>query len=111
MVSAEICPPPKTVEKKLGEVRVFNYHGVGVSIGEELNTKEIVGGIQNKDEKAQALSDAAFKAVNALYKPLEEIVEGKREPGPEFTQPWKDGGMPTITIFDPEQESPVKPGD
>lgn len=89
MASAEICPPPARVEKALGEQREVNFHGVGISIGEELNTKEMVDGIEGKNEQNEAYTAKVFDKVKDLYAPLADVVYGKTAPGPEFTQPWK----------------------
>lgn len=90
MVSAEIMPPPATVEKKLGEKRVIEYHGVGISIGKELDDEKILGGIEGKSEKTEAYTKAAYEKVNELYAPLADVVYGSKEAGAEFTQPWKE---------------------
>lgn len=89
MVSAEIMPPPSGVEKDLGEKRVLDYHGVGISFGEELNSEAIIGGIEDKEQAAQAYTKAAYTKVQELYAPLADAVYGRSKAGAEFSQPWK----------------------
>ena len=43
MASAEIMPPPRGVQKDLGEERVLNHHGVGISLGDEILEADIPG--------------------------------------------------------------------
>ncbi len=38
-------PPPKELEKALGEKRVTNYAGCGVSVGEAIDVESVVGSI------------------------------------------------------------------
>eukprot|EP00747_Dinoflagellata_sp_TGD_P187406 gnl/TRDRNA2_/TRDRNA2_45044_c0_seq1.p1 gnl/TRDRNA2_/TRDRNA2_45044_c0~~gnl/TRDRNA2_/TRDRNA2_45044_c0_seq1.p1 ORF type:complete len:490 (+),score=85.69 gnl/TRDRNA2_/TRDRNA2_45044_c0_seq1:64-1533(+) len=88
MASAEIMPPPRGVEKKLGEKRVLDYHPVGISIGEELNEKEITAGL-DKAEKGEVFSKAVFDKVKGLYGPLADVIYGKTPAGADYSQPWK----------------------
>merc|ERR1711974_301435 len=90
MVSAEIMPPPSGVEKDLGEKRVLLYHGVGISFGEELNTEEILKGVEGKSEKAEKFTEVTYDQVKALYEPLADVTYGRAAAGKEFTQPWKE---------------------
>lgn len=88
MASAEILPPPETVQKDLGEERKMDFRGVGISIGEELDTKAILAGIEDKNEQAEKLSSVAYEKVKELYKPLADKVYREVEGGKEFSQPW-----------------------
>lgn len=89
MASAEIMPPPSGVEKALGEKRILDYHGVGISFGEELDMA-ILDGIDDKSKQAEALTKAAYASVKELYTPLADVVYGKVKPSAEFSQPWKE---------------------
>eukprot|EP00746_Dinoflagellata_sp_MGD_P009668 gnl/MRDRNA2_/MRDRNA2_119723_c0_seq1.p1 gnl/MRDRNA2_/MRDRNA2_119723_c0~~gnl/MRDRNA2_/MRDRNA2_119723_c0_seq1.p1 ORF type:complete len:486 (-),score=90.82 gnl/MRDRNA2_/MRDRNA2_119723_c0_seq1:133-1590(-) len=89
MASAEIMPPPSGVEKALGEKRVLDYHGVGISFGQEIDLAKIES-ISDKTEQAAALTKAAYSAVKELYTPLADVIYGKVKPTEEFSQPWKD---------------------
>eukprot|EP00746_Dinoflagellata_sp_MGD_P001330 gnl/MRDRNA2_/MRDRNA2_102503_c0_seq1.p1 gnl/MRDRNA2_/MRDRNA2_102503_c0~~gnl/MRDRNA2_/MRDRNA2_102503_c0_seq1.p1 ORF type:complete len:500 (+),score=98.76 gnl/MRDRNA2_/MRDRNA2_102503_c0_seq1:178-1677(+) len=89
MASAEILPPPATVQKDLGEERVMDFRGVGISVAEELDTKGILDGIEDKSEQAEVLSKAAYEKVTQMYKPLADVVYDGVQAGEDFSQPWK----------------------
>ncbi|TVU31540.1 hypothetical protein EJB05_23227, partial [Eragrostis curvula] len=46
----EIMPPPQQVEKEIGEQRVISFHGVGLSVAEEMKYEDITAHTQNVDE-------------------------------------------------------------
>jgi glycerol-3-phosphate O-acyltransferase len=89
MASAEILPPPAAVEKTLGEERVMDFRGVGISVGDELDTTAILDGIEDKGEQAQALAVAAYEKVTKVYKPLADVIYDGAKAGKDFSQPWK----------------------
>lgn len=72
MATYDIMPPPATTEKELGEKRVVNYTGVGLSLGEEIDVsdagewrKEIAAG-EDMDE-AKQLSTYIWRQVLSEY--------------------------------------------
>lgn len=89
MFSWPVMPPPKTVDKAIGERRMTNFTPVGISLCEELDVAAILKGIDNKEAQQKALAKAAEEATIAEYR---ELVKAIREPatrGAAFTQPWK----------------------
>lgn len=89
MYSAPLMPPPKTVEKGLGERRIVNFTGVGISVGEALDADAAVAGISEKDAAAKAFSDAAYERVATLYAELDAAVQDPGSAPAHFTQPWR----------------------
>ncbi|KAI3435020.1 hypothetical protein D9Q98_003072 [Chlorella vulgaris] len=90
MYSYGVMPPPRVVEKAIGEKRIIGFSPVGIALCPELDVGAIVEGIEDKDAKQKALSDAAHAQVLAQYDRMREAI---REPtargeGTEFTQPW-----------------------
>lgn len=49
MFSYPIMPPPKTIDKELGERRLTAWSGVGISLCEELDWQNISAGIEDKE--------------------------------------------------------------
>ena len=98
MYSHRIMPPPKVVEKDIGEKRLVFHAPVGIAIGHELDVDAILEGIEDKEARQQALAEAAWKEtmdeymklLNAIYNPEEGNKDG------HFTQPWKDFPMPAL---------------
>lgn len=98
MSSWEIMPPPKSLEKGLGERRLTYYAASGISLGEELDISSVMGesgGGDEKEEKGrrtQVLTDLAFQAVTDEYNKLlaamadPAVREGS---GGVYSQPWK----------------------
>lgn len=88
MASAEIMPPPRAVEKNLGEERVLNHHGVGISLGEEIVDAEVPG-LEGAEDASQAYSDHLYALVTELYDPLAAAVYGEQGADTSaFEQPW-----------------------
>ena len=88
MYSAPLMPPPKTVEKGVGERRMVNFTGVGISVGEPVDVEAITSGITEKEQLAKTLSDAVYADVCALYKELDAAVKDPSTAPAHFTQPW-----------------------
>lgn len=90
MFSYPIMPPPKTVDKSIGERRLTAYSGVGISVCDELDWQSIISGIEDKEAAQKALADAAWKAVVEEYTQLETAITKpeKRAELPQFTQPF-----------------------
>lgn len=91
MFSYPVMPPPKTVDKALGERRLTNYTPVGISLCEELNVDKIVSGISEKEEQQRALAVAAHQAVTEEYILLDKALKEKayKQGGNTWVQPWK----------------------
>ena len=88
MASAEIMPPPRGVQKDLGEERVLNHHGVGISLGDEILEADIPG-LSESEDASQVYSDHLYARVTSLYYPLAAAAYG--EDGADtsaFEQPW-----------------------
>ncbi|KAJ9513940.1 hypothetical protein QJQ45_021048, partial [Haematococcus lacustris] len=92
MFSWPVMPPPRTVDKAIGERRMTNYTPVGISVCEELVPDVAVAGVAVEDKEAQqkALALAAQQAVVAEYERMEAALRDprKRGPGTDFSQPW-----------------------
>ncbi|GIL81599.1 hypothetical protein Vretimale_1259 [Volvox reticuliferus] len=90
MYSFPLMPPPKTVDKSIGERRLTNFTGVGISLCEELDVASINSGSEDKEVQQRALAVAAHTAVTESYKQLEQAVQDPafRASRSEFSQPW-----------------------
>lgn len=93
MYSAPLMPPPKTVEKGLGERRMVNFTGVGISVGEEMDVPAIVASVPDADENreavAAAVTGAFYKQVCELYTELDAAVKDPSSAPAHFSQPWR----------------------
>ncbi|GAQ86900.1 Glycerol-3-Phosphate Acyltransferase [Klebsormidium nitens] len=90
----DIMPPPPTLDKALGEQRITNYHGVGMSVGPQLHFEEVCQGIEDRKQARAVYSAAAFAAVEEQYKVLEAAVHGSKGTASStaavrLEQPWK----------------------
>jgi glycerol-3-phosphate O-acyltransferase len=79
MYSWPVMPPPKSVEKALGERRVTAYSGVGISLCEELTAEELAAaprdaGAEDKERAQRALAEAAQQRVADEYARLERAI-------------------------------------
>jgi len=75
MSTYDIMPPPETTQKDLGEERIVNYTGAGLSVGEDIDVSENAPWAQgvdlgNRQASAQALCDYVYSQVCELYKPI-----------------------------------------
>eukprot|EP00803_Ostreobium_quekettii_P004878 evm.model.scf_1861EXC.1 EVM.evm.TU.scf_1861EXC.1 scf_1861EXC:4626-5861(-) len=86
MLSWGMMPPPKTTSKALGERRITNYSGVGVSLCEELELGDTAG----QNGSAEGLAGLAEARVVEEYNRLVAAVGDPRARGtmPECVQPW-----------------------
>lgn len=89
MYSAPLMPPPKTIDKALGERRMVNFTGVGISVGEELDIEAISAGTSSREEVTAAVTKATYDAVCSLYTELDAAVKDPASAPPHFTQPWR----------------------
>ena len=98
MYSFRIMPPPKQVEKNIGEKRLVFHAPVGISVGKELDVDSILEGIDSKEERQTKLADTAWRETMALYEDLLGAIrnpeEGKAKP--QFSQPWLDFPAPPL---------------
>ena len=90
MYSAPLMPPPKTVEKGIGERRIVNFTGVGISVGEELDAEKIVEGLTEKDQISKKFAEVAYSRVCELYAELDASVQDPSSAPAHFTQPWRE---------------------
>lgn len=91
MWSWKLMPPPKTVDKSLGERRLTNYTGVGISAAPKLDVEAITAPAAGDKEAAQRLlAEAAHGAVCAEYEALDRAVTDPAWAAtqPQFSQPW-----------------------
>ena len=52
MYSWPMMPPPRTINRDIGERRVTNWTPVGISLCEELDVERVLAGV-NADDKEQ----------------------------------------------------------
>ncbi len=93
MWSWKLMPPPKTVDKSLGERRLTNYTGVGISVGAELDVDALTAPAgADREAAARALSEAAFASTTEQYVALDRAIEDPawRAGQRQFSQPWAD---------------------
>ena len=76
MWSWKIMPPPTKVVVELGEERIINHSGVGISLAEPLDVDKITEGIDASDKTAvsRALTDATWEEMNKEYTKLDEAI-------------------------------------
>ncbi|GJP50767.1 hypothetical protein CLOM_g9932 [Closterium sp. NIES-68] len=77
LYSYDIMPPPRTLEKELGEKRVIGFHGVAFSVGEEIDFDAVTAGIEDRREAQEKYSDALFASVVEQYDLLVQAVQEK----------------------------------
>lgn len=91
MLSWNLMPPPKTVDKSLGERRLTNYTGVGISVAPELDVAAAIAPANGDKEQAhRLLADTAYAAACAQYEQLDKAISDPewRAAQPQFSQPW-----------------------
>ncbi|PSC67442.1 Glycerol-3-phosphate chloroplastic [Micractinium conductrix] len=100
MFSYGIMPPPRVVEKEIGEKRVIGFSPVGIAACPELDVDAILAGVPAEDKEARqaALAEAAFKAVQAEYDTMRAAIRdpAQRGEGKAYTQPWL--AFPPVTL-------------
>lgn len=95
MYSYQIMPPPREVQKSIGEKRVVFHQSVGISVCAELDVEKLVEGIEDKEARQAALADAAWKAVTEDYKALLAAIENN-DAGDDFSRPWAKYPTPPL---------------
>lgn len=75
MATYDIMPPPAAKEKAVGEERIVNYTGAGLSLGAEIDvdpaTAEWAKGLPEDADLTQALANHVWEKVNEEYKAIE----------------------------------------
>jgi len=90
MSTYDIMPPPETTQKDLGEERIVNFTGAGLSVGEEIDVSQDgpwAQGVDLSDKAAcsAALAEYVYSQVCDLYAPIVScnVPGGPVEPLPE----------------------------
>lgn len=78
LLSYDIMPPPRSLEKQLGEKRVIGYHGVGVSVGEEVDFNTVTEGVEDRKEARDVFSNAVYASVREHYTVLVDAINNKK---------------------------------
>ena len=76
MWSWKIMPPPTKVVVELGEERIINHSGVGISLAEQLDIEKITKDIDSGDKAAvaKAITDATWEEMNKEYVKLDKAI-------------------------------------
>ncbi|XP_039142072.1 glycerol-3-phosphate acyltransferase ATS12, chloroplastic isoform X3 [Dioscorea cayenensis subsp. rotundata] len=74
----EIMPPPRQVEKAIGERRTIAYGGVGLSVAPEMSFNEITAGCVNPEKAKDAFSQALYDSVLEQYDTLKSAIYGHK---------------------------------
>ena len=77
MWSWKIMPPPPKVVVELGEERVINHSGVGVSLAAPLDIGSIIEGVEDADDKAavaKAITEKTWDEMNKEYLKLDDAI-------------------------------------
>ena len=81
------------MEQTLGEERILNHHGVGISLGEEIFEKSIQKVDYDWRDPADIYCDHVYQEVSKLYKPLADAVYGNQDRDKaqlkSLSQPWR----------------------
>eukprot|EP00204_Picochlorum_oklahomense_P000837 CAMPEP_0118797840 /NCGR_PEP_ID=MMETSP1161-20130426/298_1 /TAXON_ID=249345 /ORGANISM="Picochlorum oklahomensis, Strain CCMP2329" /LENGTH=433 /DNA_ID=CAMNT_0006725059 /DNA_START=15 /DNA_END=1316 /DNA_ORIENTATION=+ len=98
MYSYRIMPPPKVVEKDIGEKRLVFHAPVGISIGKELEVDSILDGVEEKEARQKALAEVAWEQTMDAYMKLVHAIHNPDEAknDPSFSQPWLDFPAPPL---------------
>lgn len=88
MLSHNIMPPPKGIEKQIGEQRVCEFSGVAISLAEELDLETIARNApEDKEQSQEQLKDIAYQAMEKEYWILDAAVH-KKEVSSHLQQPF-----------------------
>lgn len=90
----EIMPPPQQIEKEIGEQRVVSFHGVGLSVAEEVKYGDVTAQTQNADEAKEKFSETLYNSVVDQYNVLKSAIFRDRgaassNPAVSLSQPWR----------------------
>ena len=101
MATYDIMPPPATSEKSIGEKRIVNYTGVGLSLGQEVDVSSNGPWNQFRDEdteEAAALADYVLAIVTEEY----NIIKDCNVPGGDSSLPAnsiRPRRAPSVPVF------------
>ncbi|PPE02607.1 hypothetical protein GOBAR_DD00306 [Gossypium barbadense] len=73
----DIMPPPRQVEKEIGEKRIITFHGAGLSIAPQISFPEIAAACEESEAK-DVYSQALYKSVSEQYNVLKSAIHGKQ---------------------------------
>ena len=81
MWSWKIMPPPPKVVVELGEERIINHSGVGISLAEPLDIPEITKDVDEGDKGAagKAVTEKTWDEMNKEYLKLDEAIAAKSQ--------------------------------
>ncbi|RLN18986.1 hypothetical protein C2845_PM02G18780 [Panicum miliaceum] len=89
----EVMPPPQQVEKEIGEQRVISFHGVGLSVTEEIKYGDITAHTKNADEGRELFTDTLYSSVVNQYNVLKSAIFRDRGAAANtaisLSQPWR----------------------
>ncbi|KAJ1296091.1 hypothetical protein BS78_01G272300 [Paspalum vaginatum] len=90
----EIMPPPQQVEKEIGEQRVISFHGVGLSVAEEIKYGDVTAHTKNADEGKELFTNNLYSSVVNQYNVLTSAIFRDRGAAVSNTvislsQPWR----------------------
>ncbi|KAL6905400.1 hypothetical protein ACP4OV_003001 [Aristida adscensionis] len=90
----EIMPPPQQVEKEIGEQRVISFHGVGLSVAEEIKYGDVTAHTKNVDEGRELFTKALYDSVVNQYSVLKAAIfidhgTAASSPVVSLSQPWR----------------------
>lgn len=90
----EVMPPPQQVEKEIGEQRVISFHGVGLSVAEEIKYGDVTADAKNPDEGREKFSETLYNSVVDQYNVLKSAIFRGRgaassNPAISLSQPWR----------------------
>lgn len=89
MVSWNLMPPPNKINKEIGEKRVTNYAGIGISLAEEIFEKNIMNSNSTVDQKEEHFfSKYIHDKVVEEYIKIEKILKNELHSHDEYSKPW-----------------------
>jgi len=100
MATYDIMPPPATTEKEIGEKRIVNYTGAGLSLGAEVDVSEQgdwLSGAEPDADKVKLLSNHIWQKVVEEYREIEacNVPGGKCTPlGVDMMRPVRPKSVP-----------------
>ncbi|KAI4328026.1 hypothetical protein L6164_020423 [Bauhinia variegata] len=89
----DIMPPPRQVEKEIGERRDISFSGAGLSASPEISFSEISATCKNSEEAKEAYSQTLYNSVTEQYNVLKSAIHGQKgfeasTPNVSLLQPW-----------------------
>ncbi|KAI7743976.1 hypothetical protein M8C21_001743, partial [Ambrosia artemisiifolia] len=90
VLSYDIMPPPRQVEKEIGERRVISFHGAGLSVAPKIDFNEITASCGDPDKAKDAYSQAFYDSVCRQYNVLKTAIHGAQG---------SDASTPSVYIY------------